>query len=195
MSASDETTRVPVAEADVPGRRRVILFAVVAAVALAADVLSKALIVRYLPPDHPPVRLLGGAVFLQQIRNSGAAFSLGTGATVILTAVAIVVIVIILRVARRMRSAGWAVALGLILGGALGNLVDRVFRAPGVGRGHVVDWISLFAPNAEIWPIFNLADSAICIGAVVAAIQALRGIEVDGRRATRTGRQPRGRAR
>ena len=69
-----------------------------------------------------------------------------------------------------MRSRGWAVALGLVLGGALGNLADRIFRAPGVLRGHVVDWISLFGPDGEHWPIFNLADSAIVCGAVLAAV-------------------------
>jgi signal peptidase II len=95
--------------------------------------------------------------------------------------VALTVVVFILRTAGRMRSAGWAVALGLVLGGALGNLADRMFRAPGVGRGHVVDWISLFSPDGHVWPIFNLADSAIVSGAVLAAILALRGIDIDGR--------------
>ena len=79
-----------------------------------------------------------------------------------------------------MRSTGWAVSLGLILGGALGNLVDRIFRAPGVFRGHVVDWISLFGPNAEHWPIFNLADSAIVCGAILAGVLSLLGIALDG---------------
>jgi signal peptidase II len=81
-----------------------------------------------------------------------------------------------------MRSTAWAVALGLILGGALGNLVDRLFRAPGFGRGHVVDWISVFSDDGHIWPVFNLADSAICCGAVLAAIIAVIGIEFDGSR-------------
>jgi signal peptidase II len=80
-----------------------------------------------------------------------------------------------------MRSTGWALALGFILGGALGNLSDRLFRAPGVGRGHVVDWISAFGPDGKHWPIFNLADSAIVCGAILAAVLALRGIDIDGR--------------
>jgi signal peptidase II len=92
----------------------------------------------------------------------------------------VIVVLIILRVAARMRSIGWAVALGLILGGAVGNLIDRLFREPGIGRGHVVDWISLFGPNGVHWPIFNLADSAIVCGAVTAAVVALLGIDVDG---------------
>lgn len=150
--------------------------------ALALDLVSKVLVVADLDPDQPR-RLLGGAVYLVLVRNSGAAFSVGTGATVILTAVAAVIVVVIVRVARRLRSAGWAVALGLILGGALGNLIDRIARSPGIGRGHVVDWISLFADDGHVWPIFNLADSAIVGGAVLAGLLALTGVELTGRRA------------
>jgi signal peptidase II len=95
------------------------------------------------------------------------------------------VVGVILRTARRLRSIGWAVSLGLILGGALGNIVDRLFRAPGVGRGHVVDWISPFSDDGSRFAIFNLADSAITCGAVLAAILALRGIDLDGRRGPR----------
>jgi signal peptidase II len=166
----------------VPGRRRrLVLFAAVAVAALGFDVVSKALVAAKLD-DHAPVRLLGGAIYLVETRNSGAAFALGTGATAVLTVVALAVVAIILRTARRMYSVGWAVALGLILGGALGNIVDRLFREPGVGRGHVVDWISLFASDGHVWPIFNLADSAIVCGAVLAAVLALLGIELDGSR-------------
>jgi signal peptidase II len=68
-------------------------------------------------------------------------------------------------------------ALGLVLGGAIGNLVDRLFRAPSPGRGHVVDWISVFARDGHIWPIFNLADSAIVTGGALAVLLSLRGIE------------------
>jgi signal peptidase II len=164
-----------------PKARRIALFAVVAVVAFVLDVVSKAMVVAKLPEQHRPVRILGGAIYLNQTRNSGAAFSLGTGFTVILTVVAVAVVLVIVRTAGRMSSTGWAVALGLILGGALGNLADRVFRDPGVGRGHVVDWISLFGPYDAHWPIFNLADSAIVCGAVLAALLALLGIDLDGR--------------
>ncbi len=165
-----------------PARRRVLLFAVVAAVALAADAVSKALVVARLGDDHAPVRILGGLIYLDETRNSGAAFSVGTGFTIVLTVVALAVVLVILRFAGRMRSVGWAIALGLILGGALGNLADRIFRAPGIGRGHVVDWISVFGPEGAHWPIFNLADSAIVCGAILAAILALLGISLDGRK-------------
>jgi signal peptidase II len=131
--------------------------------------------------DHEPVRLLSGAIYLVQTRNSGAAFNVGTGATVVLTVIATAIVVVILRTARKMRSTGWAVALGLILGGALGNLTDRIFREPGIGRGHVVDWISLFSNDGHVWPIFNVADSAVVCGAVLTAVLAIRGIDIDGR--------------
>ena len=186
---SEETAAEPVAGADLPARRpRVVLFTVVAAVVLALDVISKLLVVAHLRQDGSSKRILGGVLYLQQTRNSGAAFSLGTSFTVILTAVALAVVVFIVRTAGRMRSTGWAIALGLILGGALGNLGDRLFRSPGFLRGHVVDWLSAFGPNGEHWPIFNLADSAIVCGAITAAALALFGIDIDGR----AGRHSRG---
>jgi signal peptidase II len=162
--------------------RRIGLFVAVAVTALALDVVSKVLVAAKLG-DGQQVRILGGAIYLDEARNSGAAFSLGTGFTIVLTAIAIVVVAVIIRTASRMRSTAWAVALGLVLGGALGNLGDRIFRAPGVGRGHVVDWISLFGPMGEHWPIFNLADSAIVCGAILAALVSMFGIDLDGTRA------------
>jgi len=93
------------------------------------------------------------------------------------------VVVVIVRAARRLFSTGWAVALGLVLGGAVGNLVDRVFRDPGFLRGGVVDFLSLFAPDGSVWPIFNVADSAIVCGGLLGALLAFRGIEFDGGRA------------
>jgi signal peptidase II len=155
---------------------------VTAVIALGADMLSKVLIVANVPPEHRPIRLLGGLLYIEQARNSGAAFSVGTGATVMLTAISVVVVVVIIRAARRMTSTAWAVSLGLVLGGALGNLADRFFRSPSVGRGHVVDWISVFAPDGERWPIFNLADSAIVVGGAVAVLLSLRGVDFNGSR-------------
>jgi len=184
--AEPETTSSPSAPTPQPARRRVLLFGMVAFDALALDVISKILVAANLGDGHR-VKLLGGAIYLVETRNSGAAFSLGTGATVILTLVALAVVAVILRTASRMRSTGWAVSLGLVLGGALGNLVDRLFREPGVGRGHVVDWISLFSDDGHVWPIFNLADSAIVCGAVLAAVLAIRGVDVDGQGARSRG--------
>jgi signal peptidase II len=114
------------------------------------------------------------------VRNPGAAFSLATGYTWVLTIVAIAVVVVIARVARRLRSPGWAIALGLVLGGALGNLGDRLFRAPGPLQGHVVDMVSVFAPDGRAWPVFNVADSAIVCGGILLVLLALTGRELDG---------------
>jgi signal peptidase II len=146
---------------------------VTALVVLAADVVSKVLVVAKLS-DRSPVHVIGHVLQLTVTRNGGAAFSVGTGATILFTAVAVVVVVIIARTARRLRSRAWAVAFGMLLGGALGNLSDRLFRSPGVFRGHVVDWIEL--PH---WPIFNLADSAIVLGGVLAVLLSLLGVELD----------------
>jgi signal peptidase II len=164
-----------------PGPPRLALFATVAALALSADVVSKVVVVATISPLQPK-RLLGGAVYLVLARNGGAAFSVGPSATILFTAVAVVVISVLVRIAGRLRSVGWAIALGLVLGGALGNLIDRLARSPGIGRGHVVDWISLFANDGHVWPIFNLADSAIVSGGVLAAVLAVRGIEFSGAR-------------
>jgi signal peptidase II len=152
-----------------------VLLAVAAAV-LAADVISKVTVVAALS-GHRPVRLLGGALTLVVLRNSGAAFNLGTSMTIVFTLIAVGVIVFILRTARKLRSLPWAVTLGLLLGGATGNLVDRLARAPGPLRGDVVDWIQL--PH---WPVFNLADSAIVCGGALAILLSVRGIRIDGTR-------------
>lgn len=125
------------------------------------------------------VRLLGGRLVLEQTRNPGAAFGIATGATIVFSVVAVAVIVVILRTSRRLRSLPWSVVLGLLLGGATGNLADRVLRSPGVLRGHVVDWIN-FGPDK--FAVFNAADSAIVVGGALAVLLAIRGIEIDGSR-------------
>lgn len=143
---------------------------------LAVDVISKVIVVERLS-GHEPIRMPGGLFTLRVTRNSGAAFSIGTGATLLFTLIAVVVIIAILRTARNLRSLPWAIALGLLLGGATGNLVDRLLRAPAPLRGHVVDWIEL--PH---WPVFNLADSAIVCGGVLAVVLAAGGRGLDGTR-------------
>ena len=127
--------------------------------------------------------MLGGLVYLTQWRNVGAAFSFAEGPTLLFSLVAVAVAVVIVRTARRLYSAGWAVTLGLVLGGAVGNLIDRIFRDPGFLRGGVVDFLSVFAPDARAFPVFNLADSAIVCGGILGGLLALRGIEFDGTRA------------
>ncbi len=146
---------------------------------LAFDVLTKVLVVATLS-DREPLRLLGGALYLTEARNTGAAFSFATGATEVFTVIALVVVVLLVWGARRVGSAGWAVSLGLILGGAAGNLIDRLLRDPGVFRGAVIDFLSLFDPYGQVWPIFNLADSAIVCGGVLAVVLSVRGREIDG---------------
>jgi signal peptidase II len=174
---SDPTTQ---SASGVTAGPKVRLLALIAVLVLAADIITKVVAVAQLE-DRAPVELLGGLVFLQLVRNPGAAFSLATGYTWVLTIVAIAVVVVIARVARRLRSTGWAIALGLVLGGALGNLTDRLFRAPGPLQGHVVDVVSLFTPDGRAWPVFNLADSSIVSGGVLLVLLALLGRELDGR--------------
>jgi len=135
--------------------------------------------------DREPVELLGGLLTLRLVRNAGAAFGFAQGLTIAFTVVAAGVVVVILRLSRRLRSLPWAVALGLVLGGALGNLADRIFRAPGPLQGHVVDVVSLFAPDGSVWPVFNLADSSIVTGGVLLVLLALTGRELDGTRVVR----------
>jgi signal peptidase II len=158
-------------------RRRVGVLAAVAALVLAADAVSKALVVAHLHEDQP-VHLIGNVLMLWLTRNPGAAFSVGTGETVVFTVIAFGVIVYIARTARKLYSLGWAIALGLLLGGAMGNLSDRIFRAPGLFRGDVVDWIAV----TRFYPIFNLADSAIVCGGILTVILAMRGQHLDGTR-------------
>jgi signal peptidase II len=164
-----------------PRRRRTGLLLALAALVLAADLITKIVVVATIAEGRD-IRVLGGVLYLTHLRNVGAAFSFAQGATILFTIIAVAVAVVIVRTARRLYSAGWATALGLVLGGALGNLVDRVFRAPGFLRGGVVDFLSLFAPDGRIWPVFNVADSAIVCGGILGAILAVRGIEFDGRR-------------
>jgi len=162
---------------------KVRLLALIAVTVLVGDILTKIIGVARLEGEQP-VRVLGGLVYLQLVRNPGAAFSLATGYTWVLTLVAAAVVVVIIRVSRRLRSTGWAVSLGLILGGALGNLTDRIFRAPGPLQGHVVDTVSLFAPDGRVWPVFNLADACIVTGGVLLVLLALLGRELDGTRSS-----------
>ncbi|MDO0928134.1 signal peptidase II [Streptomyces sp. TG1A-8] len=155
------------------GRRVAVLFAV-AAFAYALDLVSKMLVVARLE-HHAPVRVFGDWLELNALRNPGAAFGFGAAFTVIFTLIAAAVIVVIVRLARKLHSMPWAIALGLLLGGALGNLTDRIFRAPGIFEGEVVDFI---APKG--FAVFNLADSAIVCGGILIVLLSFRGLDPDG---------------
>jgi signal peptidase II len=152
---------------------------IVAVPVYVGDQLTKAWAVANLEPSQPR-ELIGSVLRLNLTRNSGAAFSIATGATWILTAIACSVVVFVVITARRLGSRGWALALGLLLAGSVGNLTDRMFRAPGPGRGQVVDFLEL--PH---YPIFNIADSAIVSAAALIAVMAFRGIGIDGTRMAR----------
>ena len=158
------------------------MFLALAVTGVALDVLTKVWVVARLQPGEP-VPLLGGLLTLRLIRNPGAAFSSGEGFTAVFAVAAVVVLVFILtRLAPRIGHPGWAVALGLLAAGVAGNLVDRVFRAPGVLRGHVVDFLQL--PH---WPIFNVADACITTGAVLVMVLAVvKNVGISGERYTST---------
>lgn len=156
------------------GPRRVGVLLVVAVLAFLIDLASKLLVVAKLE-NHAAIKVIGDVVTFQVIRNSGAAFGMGQALTVVFTMIASAVIVVIWRIARRLYSLPWAIALGLLLGGALGNLTDRLFRAPGVFRGHVVDFISV-----QHFAVFNLADSAIVCGGILVVLLSFRGSNPDG---------------
>jgi signal peptidase II len=157
------------------GRRRVGVVLVIALTVLTCDIISKAVVVATLS-DRAPLRLLGGILTLRVSRNPGAAFSIGPSMTLVFTLIAAGVIVVILRTSRRIRNLPWAITLGLLLGGATGNLTDRLLRYPGPFLGYVVDWIQV--PH---WPVFNIADSCIVCGGLLAVVLAVRGVRIDER--------------
>ena len=169
------------AEARPARTRRIALLVVVAAVIYALDLVTKFLVVEFLEHEEP-FTVIPGVLLLTVIRNAGAAFSIGTGMTIVFTVIALGVVVAIVRTARQLRSLPWAITLGLLLGGAIGNLTDRVFRSPAPFQGHVVDFIQVFPVTR--FPVFNIADSAIVCGGVLAVFLAWRGYQVDGTRHT-----------
>ncbi|WP_233608685.1 signal peptidase II [Nocardia stercoris] len=159
------------------GLSRLPVLLVVAVLVFGLDLLTKCVVVANMTPGEP-ISIIGDVVRLTLVRNPGAAFSMATGMTWLLTLVAAAVVIGVIRIGRTLRSTGWAIGLGLVLGGALGNLVDRLFRAPGPLQGHVVDFISV----TKWWPIFNLADSGIVCGAITLVALTVFGFELDGSR-------------
>ena len=175
LSSDDTQSHPPHRPRSGPRLRAV--FALVALAAYALDLGTKVLAVAHLSagPDRP---LVGQLLVLHLVRNPGAAFSTGTRYTVVLSCIALLALVVVLYLARRVGHVVWAVALGLLLAGVAGNLTDRLFRAPGPLRGHVIDFLML--PN---WPVFNVADMCINVAAVLILVQAFRGIRITGERA------------
>ena len=159
-----------------------LIFVVVAAGGLLLDQLTKIIAVRWLDPSDPPV-LVGGLLTLRLIRNPGAAFSLGENFTMVFALLAVAVVsFVLIRLAPKVDHPGWAVALGLLVAGVSGNLMDRVFRAPGFLRGHVVDFFQL--PH---FAIFNIADICITSAAVLIMILAvIKNVGIEGEHYTRT---------
>jgi signal peptidase II len=142
----------------------------VAALTWGLDIATKIWAVNNLSARNP-VEILGSFFQLTLVRNPGAAFSFATGATIVFTCIAVAAVIAILYYSSKITSLGWANTLGLLLGGVLGNLTDRLFRSPGFLKGEVIDWLELTR-----WPVFNLADSAIVIAAFLAIVLTIRNV-------------------
>ena len=165
-----------------PGARPVL--AATALLAYVVDLGSKQWAIAQLADRD--VRVLGDWLTLHLTFNPGAAFSTGTDFTIVFTALAMLAVVVVLWLSRRVRSTAWALALGFLLGGVCGNLTDRIVREPEPFHGHVVDFLML--PH---WPVFNFADVFINVAAGLIILQTFRGISLDGSRQS----DPRPRAR
>ncbi len=173
MSSSTE----PDSDLSAPvGRRRVGLFAAVAVGVLLIDQLTKWWAVSRLD-GHDPIAIVGDLLSLRFVLNPGAALGTGAGYTIVLSLIAIAVTVTLLVVARRLRDPWWAIGLGLFLGGAVGNLIDRLFREPAFLRGHVVDFIDYAG-----FFVGNVADIALTLAAVVIIVRSWQGYRFDGTR-------------
>jgi signal peptidase II len=149
------------------GRSAALLYAVTAG-AFLLDRLSKLWVEQALA-GRPPIRVIPGVLSLSYTTNSGGAFGFGRSAPWLFAGATIVVGVVIVVVSTRPMRPSVAIGLGLILGGALGNLTDRIVNGPGFG-GAVTDFIDF-----HVWPVFNLADTAIVIGAVILAVSSAFG--------------------
>lgn len=163
------------AEAPTPRRSLVWVTLVVAGAVILVDRLTKWWAVADLKPRQQPIDVIGTFLQLRYVENTGAAFGIGTGVTWVFTGIAIIVAVVIIRTSRRIGSVAWAIAFGALLGGAVGNLIDRLVNPPSPGMGYVVDFISM-----PPFQVFNLADASIVCSAVLMVILALRGSDYRG---------------
>ncbi|MFC7624030.1 signal peptidase II [Microlunatus sp. GCM10028923] len=161
-----------------------LLYVAVAVTGVTLDLITKIMAVAWLNPADP-VQLLGGLLRLQLVRNPGAAFSLGENFTPVFAVLSAAVLIgIVLFGVRRIGHTGWAVAFGLVSAGVAGNLIDRLFRAPGFLHGHVVDFLQL-----PYWPIFNVADMCITGAAIlIIVLSVIKNIGLDGQRLAPTPR-------
>ncbi len=173
-AAGDQVVATEAAPVKPRSWRLTAVFAVVGLLILGLDQLTKVLALQHLTPGEP-VNVIGELLKFNLIRNPGAAFSLGSDFTPVISTIQIIVAVGVVWLSRRLGSAGWAVAFGLLFGGAVGNITDRIFRAPSPFHGHVVDFLQ--TPH---WAIFNVADMAVTSAAILLVIQTLRGIKLDG---------------
>ena len=163
-----------------PGHPRLwATFLLVASTLYAVDVTTKIIAVERLS-GRGTVEIFGSWFGLHLTRNPGAAFSLGSDYTPVIAVVQISVAVVVAWLARKLGSTGWALAFGFLFGGAVGNIIDRIFRDPSPFHGHVIDFLQL--PH---WAIFNIADMAVTTAAVLMVLQTLRGIKLDGTRETK----------
>ncbi len=171
---------VPAADTVVaPARRsRIVLWAFLLALGvLAVDQLTKQWALSELALGEPQRQVIGDFITFRLVMNPGAALGIGYGYTWVLTIIVVIVVAVIIRMMSKLRSKAWAVTLGLLLGGAVGNLGDRLFREPGFAHGHVVDFIGY-----HNWFTGNVADIAIVVAAVMLALLSLMGIGLDGKR-------------
>lgn len=159
-------------------RAALLILFVAAVVIYVADQLSKLWVENTLIPGQP-VPVLGDFLVFQYVKNPGAAFSFASGATWIFSLLAAAVAMFIIVNSRKIKSLWWAVVFGLLLGGTLGNLTDRLFREPSFGQGHVVDFISM---PWMLPAIYNVADSAIVVSMVILCLLVLLGVHMDGTR-------------
>lgn len=186
VQATRGTAISQIADAQPIERRRWrLLVAVVAVAGLTVDIVTKIIAVAHLEPLIP-IRLLGGLLTLRLIRNPGAAFSQGQRFTYVFAIAGIVVLAfVIIKLVPRIGHPAWAVAIGLLCAGVAGNLTDRLFRSPGMLRGHVIDFLEL-----PYWPVFNVADMCITSAAIlIIFLSIVKGIAITGERHVRAGRR------
>ncbi|MFJ9552762.1 signal peptidase II [Nocardiopsis sp. NPDC101807] len=165
MTTSDKTGARP---------RRYLLLLLVAAAAIVADFLTKEWVLATFSQGER-VDVVGSLLQFTLVYNTGAAFSMGTDFTWVFTCIASLVVIAIGYMGLRVRSVWWGVTLGLMMGGAAGNLVDRYFREPAPFHGAVVDFISV-----GNFPVFNIADSCVVVGACLVVALTFKGLNLDG---------------